>query len=272
LRAQQIEVPTIKLDVQAARGLQVSPVYDGWYRIGTTTYALFGYYNRNLEEVVNVPVGPDNRMSPGPTDQGQPTRFFPGPHIGVFALAVPDAGSKTEVTWTLAANGYTFTIPAFLDPLYLVQPQRDEAGTYPGNTPPTVKFDPRGESAQGPLGLITTRSAVVSQPLALEVWVTDDGLPPSPGERGPTPALRGTPGGRGRRQGLEVSWSVYRGPGGVTFSDPTPSIEGGKAQATAVFSTAGEYVLRVLAEDSRSGTKCCWTNGYVKVAVQAAAR
>jgi hypothetical protein len=37
---------------------------------------------------------------------------------------------------------------------------------------------------------------------------------------------------------------------------------------TAVFSAAGEYMLRFLAEDSRSGNKCCWTNGYVKVAVR----
>jgi hypothetical protein len=265
LRA-QAPVPSVKLDVVAARGLQVSPVYEGWYQIGAARYALFGYFNRNLEEIVNVPVGPDNAVTPGPMDQGQPTRFFPGQHFGVFAVAVP--GEKTEVTWTLAANGYKFSIPAFLDPLYLVQPQRDEAGTYPGNTPPTVKFDPAGQSAQGPFGVATSRAAVVSQPLVLDVWVTDDGLPPPPGVKGAAPALRGTPGGRGRRQGLMVSWIVHRGPGAVTFSNPTPPVEGGKAVTTATFSTAGEYMLRVLAEDSRTGNKCCWTNGYVKVAVR----
>ena len=130
LRA-QAPAPAIKLDVVAARGLQVSPIYDGWYLVGATKYALFGYFNRNLEEIANVPVGPDNAVTPGPADQGQPTRFFPGQHVGVFAVAVPDAGSKTELTWTLAFNGYKFSIPAFLDPLYLIQPQRDDAGTLP---------------------------------------------------------------------------------------------------------------------------------------------
>ena len=264
------QVPAIKLDVVAAKGLQVSPTFDGWYRLGTTTYALFGYYNRNLEEVVNAPIGPDNKVSPGPIDQGQPTRFFPGQHVGVFAVALPQADSKTEVTWTLTANGYTFSIPAFLDPLYLIQPQREDAGPYPGNTPPTVKFDPSAPWAQGPLGTTVSRSATVSQPLSLDVWVADDGLPPTAGGKGPAPALRGSPGNRARRLGLNVSWSVYRGPGEVRFSNPTPSVEGGRALTTATFSTAGEYILRFLAQDSQSGNKCCWTNGYVKVAVQAA--
>ena len=268
LRA-QAQVPAIKLDVVATKGLQVSPIYEGWYRVGSTRYALFGYFNRNTQEIVNVPVGPDNAVTPGPMDQGQPTRFFPGPQVGVFAVAVPDSASKTEVTWTLAVNGYKYSIPAFLDPLYLIQPQRDDAGTYPGNTPPVVKLDATGQSAQGPAGVTTSRSAVVSQPLSLDVWVTDDGLPPLPGAKGPTPALRGTPGGRGRRQGLTVSWNVHRGPGEVKFGNPTPPVEGGKAVTTATFSTPGEYMLRFLAEDSRTGNKCCWTNGYVKVAVQA---
>lgn len=264
------QVPALKFDVAAAKGLSVSPVYEGWYELGGTTYALFGYYNRNLEEVVDVPIGPNNKVAPGPVDQGQPTRFFPGQHAGVFAVAVPNDRSKTEVTWTLTANGQTFSIPAFLDALYLIAPQRDAAGTYPGNTPPTVKFDPSGVSAQGPLGITISRTATVSHPLSIDVWVTDDGLPPLPGREGPAPALRGSPAGRVRRAGLRVSWSVYRGPGEASFSNPTPPIEQGKAHTMVTFSTAGDYMLHLLAIDSQSGNKCCWTNGYVKVAVQAA--
>jgi hypothetical protein len=267
LRAQ---VPAIKFDVDAAKGLLVSPVYEGWYQLGGTTYVLFGYYNRNREEVVDVPIGPGNKVAPGPMDQGQPTRFFPGQRFGVFTIAVPDPRSKTEVTWTLTANGQTLSIPAFLDPLYLIAPQRDEAGTYPGNTPPTIKFDASGASAQGPLGITISRTATVSHPLSIDVWVTDDGLPPSAGREGPAPALRGAPGGRARREGLRVSWSVYRGPGEASFSHATPLIEQGKAHTQVTFRTAGEYMLHLLAIDSQSGNKCCWTNGYLKVAVQAA--
>jgi hypothetical protein len=263
--------PAIKLDVSAAKGDLVSPTFEGWYTVAGTTYGLFGYFNRNLEQVVEVPVGPNNKIEPGPIDQGQPTRFFTGQQFGVFAVALSSDRSKPTVIWTLTANGKTFSIPASLDPLYLIQPQRDDAGTYPGNTPPTIKFDPAGQTAQGPAGITVSRSAVVSRPLALDAWVTDDGLPPAPGAKGPAPALRGSPGGRPRRgSGLAVSWSVYRGPGEVTFSNPMPSLEDGRANTTATFSAPGEYIVRLLAQDSQTGNKCCWTNGYVKVSVQAA--
>ncbi len=264
------QAPAIKFDVSAAKGDLVSPTFEGWYSVGGMTYGLFGYFNRNLEEVVNVPVGLHNKMEPGPIDQGQPTRFFPGQQVGVFAVAVPNDRAKANVTWTLTANGRTFSIPVTLDPLYLIQPQRDDAGTYPGNTPPTIKFDPSGQSAQGPAGLTVSRSATVSRPLTLEVWVTDDGLPPQPGAKGPAPALRGSPGGRPRRGGWSPSWTVYRGSGEVSFSNPTPPVQEGRTITTATFGAPGEYMVRFLAQDSQTGNKCCWTNGYVKVFVQAA--
>jgi hypothetical protein len=261
------QTPAIKLDVPAASGLPVSPIFEGWYQIGATKYALFGYYNRNLEEVVDVPIGPANRVSPGAIDQGQPTRFFPGQQDGVFVVAVPN--DKTEVSWTLTSHGQTFSIPAFLHAEYLIAPQRNDAGTYPGNTPPTLKLEPSGPSAQGPLGITISRTATASKPLPLDVWVTDDGLPPAPGSGGPAPALRGAPGGRARQEGLNVTWRVYRGSGDVKFSDAAPAIKGGQAQTTATFSQPGDYMLHVVALDSKSGNRCCWTNGYVKVAVAA---
>lgn len=258
------QVPAVKFDVKAARGLLVSPVYEGWYELDGTKYALFGYSNRNTEEIVDVPVGPNNHLAPGPADQGQPTRFFPGRQYGVFAVAVPKDAPATEVTWTVTANGQTLSIPASLDRLFFVSPQREDGGPYPGNTPPVLKFDPSGPAAQGPLGITASRTATVSHPLELDVWVTDDGLPPS-GPEGPAPALRGTPGRR--LQGLALTWRAYRGPGAVSFSNPMPTVEQGKARTTATFSRPGEYMLHLLAIDSRSGTKCCWTNGYVRVAV-----
>lgn len=70
-----------------------------------------------------------------------------------------------------------------------------------------------------------------------------------------------------RPQGLSLRWTVYRGPGRASFSDPTPPVENGTARTTVTFQQAGSYVLHLLATDSRSGTMCCWTNGYVKVTV-----
>jgi hypothetical protein len=256
--------PALKLDIRGAKGQVVAPIYEGWYDLAGTRYALFGYYNRNLEEVVNVPVGAGNNIVPGSADQGQPTRFFPGRQFGVFAVAVPADTSKAEVTWTLAANGQTLSIPAIIDPLYFVSPQREDAGLYPGNTPPQIRFDASGPSGQGPLGVAISRSATVSHPLALDAWITDDGLPPAPGGRGAKPI---SPTATARPQGLTLAWSVYRGNDGVRFSNPAPAVEEGKARTTVTFAKPGNYVLRLLAMDSRSGTMCCWTNGYVRVAV-----
>ena len=63
---------------------------------------------------------------------------------------------------------------------------------------------------------------------------------------------------------------MYRGPGEVSFSDPTPPVRARAGDTTVTFGAPGEYMLRFLAQDSQTGNKCCWTNGYVKVAVQAA--
>jgi hypothetical protein len=261
------ETPAVKFDLRTNRGMGVSPVYEGWYVLDGATYVLYGYYNRNLEEVVDVPIGPNNNVQPGPSDQNQPSRFFPGRHYGVVALPVPKSArdqAKTELTWTLTVAGQTMSIPAFLDPLYFVFPQREDGGQHPGNTPPLIRFEPSGKPGQGPLGVTTSRRATVGNPLGLDVWVTDDGLPPPPRAQ-----IVRTPGSAisSRPQGLTVRWSVYRGPGRVSFSSQAPPLSDGKAQTTATFDRPGEYILHVLASDSRSGTMCCWTNGYVKVTV-----
>ena len=54
------------LGIRTASGLTVTPVYEGWYENPDGTFSLsFGYYNRNFEEVVEVPLGEGNRMEPG---------------------------------------------------------------------------------------------------------------------------------------------------------------------------------------------------------------
>src|SRR5262245_24205271 len=71
-------------------GQTVTPVYEGWYRNADGTYSLsFGYYNRNSREAIDIPVGPDNSLSPGAANQNQPTRFEARRHWGVFAVVVP---------------------------------------------------------------------------------------------------------------------------------------------------------------------------------------
>jgi hypothetical protein len=43
------------------KGQNVAPAYEGWEQgADGTKYFLFGYMNRNWDEEIDVPVGPDN--------------------------------------------------------------------------------------------------------------------------------------------------------------------------------------------------------------------
>jgi len=200
----------------------ITGAFEGWYQNPDGTFSLLmGYFNRNSEETLEIPVGPNNRIEPGPADQGQPTTFFPRRQWGVFRIVVPrDFGTK-KLTWTIVANGQTTSIPMSLNPLWVVEPLKD-AGN--GNTPPVLKFEPNGASLTGPpQGIARTLSAKVAEPLALTLWVSDDKPP------------RG-----GRGLGGSVFWSKFRGPGEVTFENarPAPDPEG-KATTSAKFAAPG---------------------------------
>ena len=78
------------------RGEAVFPAIEGWgpHTDGTNTI-LIGYYNRNRDQVIDIPIGPNNHMDPGGPDMGQPTHFEPGRAYGVFSLHAPkDFGNK----------------------------------------------------------------------------------------------------------------------------------------------------------------------------------
>ena len=72
---------------------------------------MFGYFNRNYEEILDIPIGPSNRIEPGPPDQGQPTHFLPRRQTGVFAAVVPADFGDQRLTWTLTAHGEVISIP-----------------------------------------------------------------------------------------------------------------------------------------------------------------
>src|SRR5206468_1845340 len=54
-------------------GQNVVPAFEGWERNADGSFdMIFGYYNRNYEETLDIPVGPGNSLEPGGPDQGQP--------------------------------------------------------------------------------------------------------------------------------------------------------------------------------------------------------
>jgi hypothetical protein len=227
------------------RGQNVAPAYEGWeLSEDGTKYFLFGYMNRNWEEEIDVPVGPDNGFSVGGADQGQPTHFLPRRNRFVFRVKVPATfKDKDELVWTLTTHGKTEKAYATLRPDYIVDNvvRASETGALGagtsspevrGNTPPTLHVEE-----------IKTRTLKVAEPLTIVSEVKDDGIPkrriPSRAtlqaaqERAASDpvlaaAIRNpsmSPPSRitvGKVVGLHVSWFLYRGPAGakVTFDPP----------------------------------------------------
>ena len=87
-------------------GQNISPAFEGWEKNPDGSFnLLFGYMNRNWEEEIDVPIGPDNNIQPGGPDQGQPTHFLPRRNRFMFRVRVPaDFGDK-EMIWTLTTKG-----------------------------------------------------------------------------------------------------------------------------------------------------------------------
>src|SRR5215471_12489773 len=71
-------------------GASITPAFEGWYdnADGTHTF-LIGYYSRNTQGEVDVPIGPNNRFEPGEPDRGQPTHFLTSRRYGMFSVTVP---------------------------------------------------------------------------------------------------------------------------------------------------------------------------------------
>jgi hypothetical protein len=250
----------LPLEPQRDTGQSVSPAYEGWFRNADGTFTLLvGYFNRNRKQILDVPVGPDNRIEPGGPDHGQPTQFLPRRNWGVFAITVPADFGDRKLTWTINANGKPVSIPLGLTKDYQIEPFKDAAQ---GNTPPMLRLSPGGPPLQGPpKGYAASLTATVGQPLTLTLWATDDGIV-DPNRKVP-------------EWPVSVTWFKHRGPGTLTFNPAKPEIDRaeGKATSTVTFDAPGEYVLRAQANDvsgeGGSGFQCCWTNVHIKVSVRA---
>ena len=254
-------------------GDSVTGAFEGWYYNpdGSRSF-LVGYYNRNSQQELDIPIGPNNRIEPGGPDMGQPTHFLSGRQWGMFAVNVPKEFKPADTyVWTVVANGQSTSIPLRLTPDYVMSPFSEIAV---GNTPPVLKFDPAGTPVQGPLATLATApslTATAAAPLPLHVWVTDDMKYTSGTNAPPT----------GTRSPVSLRWTKYRGPGAVTFDKARPELQkltggaapfNGKADATAKFAEPGDYVLHVTGNDysgdGGGGFGCCWTTSLVKVSVK----
>lgn len=293
----QLPRPLIPLP---GEGNRVAPFFDGWYENadGTVSFS-FGYSNLNKDTLVEIPLGPDNFITPKEYDGRQPAAFpvvgpdtadgggggrGGGPTVspaaaaarvpgagggtvgrerdrdrGVFTVTVPP-GFKGDVVWTLRYAGQTFAVPA-----------RSKSTSYQlswpaamGSTPPLLRFEEKGKAGRGPMGIqAPPLQAKVGTPVSLTIWLTDDAVH----DKEPIKFGR-------ERPGMNVSWYKYAGPGPVVFEPQKAGFPALTGQSTtmATFAEPGEYVVRVKADtfgysDASAGNQCCWTNGYQKVTV-----
>jgi hypothetical protein len=254
---------------QPTKGLNIAPVYEGWEENGDGSFNLiFGYFNRNWNEWIDVPVGVANSLDPGGPDQGQPTHFLPRRNQFVFRVRVPKDFGNRELVWTLTSNGKAEKAYGTLKPDYVVNATvmaanfgaGGQLGTTPdlvGNQGPVLKLE--GER---------TRRVKVGEPVSITAIATDDGKP----RVRPMAAIIG--GNRtlpNSATGLRLVWLKYRGAGDVAFDPPqftawedtrdganSPWAAGWKTppippdnrwDVRATFKAPGEYVLRCIAHD-----------------------
>jgi hypothetical protein len=232
-------------------GQAVAPVYEGFDINPDGSYNMwFGYMNRNYEEELDIPVGPDNAFEPG-GDRGQPTHFTTRRHKDVFKVTVPKEFGNQTLIWKLTTRGHTEQVIATLKPVWQIDRLRTTRGgnseKVSSNLPPVV--DVRA-------GAVTAGASRST----LTVSATDDGLPKR----------------RGQSMGMTVIWAKYRGPGTVQFTEPQAKLQNGTATTTATFSEPGEYILQAVVDDGSGesagnfGYHCCWTNTQVTVTVGSA--
>jgi len=249
-------------------GQNIQPVFEGWEKNQDGTFNLvFGYFNRNSDEEVYVPIGPNNNVTPSGADAGQPEYFYPIRNMFVFRVRVPKDFGKKDVVWTVTHRGRTDAAIGSLLPTYIIDDDvigMNFGGGHPepGNQPPAIALDGAPE-----------RHVKVGEPLTLVVRVHDDGFPAKV-RAAPQPRVGAGPPGRMSSVGVRVSWIQYRGgPATAKFSPvqpliysdprsplspwapgwtPQPLTQAGDIVTKATMSAAGTYILRAIAHDGYS--------------------
>lgn len=266
-------------------GLPVIPIMEGWYANDDGSYTIsFGYLNRNSNETVHIPIGPNNLVEPAQFSGMQPTHFDTGRHHGVFTVTLPAEMKDQDVWWHVKTGAH---------PVAKV-PGRTASTAYEldrkprpqGTVQPVAWLEEGGPRGSGPDGVAgkLAQSVRVGEHLTLTVHTDDPSVrdPDDPRFKDPLP--------------LRLTWFKHQGPGEVTFTrhadhplvEPeegsrarraTPGPEEvtlpeprGTARIIATFSQPGEYMLRTRidnwsAPESSGGDQCCWTNVYQRVSV-----
>ena len=259
-----------------ARGQNVSPAFEGWEKNPDGSFnMMFGYMNRNWEEEVDVPVGPDNNISPGVPDQGQPTHFLPRRNRFVFKVRVPADWGKKELVWTLTTKGKTERAYATLREDSIVDNlvQASEQGALgAGASSPAIRANVAPELTMD----LGERRAQLGQPLTLLTIAKDDGVPkprfgPDSREseavaRARARATNSTPAAPVPRGTMTFDAAAQRPPSAITVGSQT-----GLRHSCFVYRGAGRVSFSPkqakVWEDTRAGANSPWAPRWFAPAV-----
>ncbi len=228
-----------------AKGQNVSPAYEGWEEDSAgRKFFVFGYMNRNWQEELDVPVGPDNRFITGNARPGPADALPAAPQ----PLHLPRAGpgrvhregrARVEPDHRAARPSMAFASLRLDYRIDDVVKASETGALGAGSSSPEVRANtPPVLEVQGPrrievkvgeaVPLVVTRAATTACPRP---------APSAPAPRSRTPARRPRcrptpPGGKqiealrarrlmlppqrvtvGKNVGLHVGWHVYRGAG-----------------------------------------------------------
>jgi hypothetical protein len=240
---------TVDAQVGYARGQDISPTFDGWEQNPDGSYTFyFGYFNRNLEQELDVPVGPDNSFDAG-GDRGQPTHFYPARKWWVFKTVVPaDWPKDRRLVWTLTTHGKTNQAKGWLQTEWEVDQDliaKNAARDPSLMTNGTNELDLDHENRPPAITISSVPTVNLSDTLTVSATATDDGRP------------KAVPDPEGRlQQGVRLRWIVYRGAGQVHIA---PDIMSGRVhgkpatlEAKVRFTAPGAYRLRAIASDGQA--------------------
>ena len=245
------------------QGQSVIPLFDGWYPNDDGTFTMcFGYFNMNTEEVIDIPLGEKNYITPAQFDGVQPTHFdaVPSPDLTrdfrrywcVFSVIVPADYGMQDVIWNVETNGLALSVPGTLIPSYVLDEQetsgRETSAPYLSLNDSPPSFRGRNGLFEGP------RQAGVGEPLNIIARLQHS------------------------EPGTWINWTLHQGLNAVEFETPEARLNDaeGVIETTATFNKPGTYVLRIQAindtERQREPTygfefHCCWTNAYLTIEV-----
>lgn len=272
----------------------VAPYFDGWYQNDDGTFTLvFGFMNRNDEDLIEIPLGENNFIEPAMYDGVQPTSFptvsyggFGGPRErGVFGVVVP-ADFTGDVWWNLTTGDYSTRVPGRLyspGPVIKGAYELSTSGQAEGSQRPAVGFT-EGAETWGVEGIWSpeTYRTSVGVPVEVTVWAYDRGHrdlldvnmtlwkhqgpvggqisfvslvePPPP----PPPAEAGAAGaGRGGLGGRGGAPNLGGPVGPISLRQsvriPLQGTAPNQGKFSATFDMPGEYVIRVRIDNFTSG-------------------